>query len=717
MKEFSSLKERALIVLLNTAIFYGVFKMITGLWLPTSGLESLWFLSAISLWLFSLLSSPWFRPPRDTFANAVTAFILLITADLPKDAPAIDVLQWLRGAGIFWSAVVAVGSFLALVKHDWNILDPWSRLLHRLCETIGRGEIIFTAPALLGILGAFPASPGTLVGLVILWTILIIVRPIELGFTLWRHFKSENLLNAAAPQVGTIERVDHPNIVRVKLTKTDTWKPGQLHIVSMPDGAQKYLLALFSQIQGTDVVGTGICVAEVADRLSCEIGHVHSCHDKALSEQFVDKLSGSPGAEIAGFTVENSSIEAICFEAAEPIALAEGEVVFATISGQQVFYQIVDAHTAEETFDKNPRGTHLVYATQLGAYSKEKGFVKFPWLPTMNMPVFRAANLEFPPTKMSERDFVVGTVPTTNIGVPVNIDDLVTYHSAILGVTGTGKTELSLTLIRETIARGSKGFCVDFTGEYRARLADLNPVFPGLPSAKVSEFEAKLFAVDTGSYGAPQEKKDLEAFLKTVRADVKQSVANFLEKNETGLAILELTELANTRVSLRVTELFLSTVMEWARQHRNARQILIVLEEAHTIIPETFGSGFDTTTQFVVSRIGQIALQGRKYGVGLLIVSQRTALVSKTILSQCNTFFTHALIDQTSLNFLESVYSHRHVKLIPNLRFLEFLAYGKAVRIERPILLKRDFDPEKQSASKALDQPLSAPVEVTEVAP
>ena len=120
------------------------------------------------------------------------------------------------------------------------------------------------------------------------------------------------------------------------------------------------------------------------------------------------------------------------------------------------------------------------------------------------------------------------------------------------------------------------------------------------------------------------------------------------------LALFELPEITNTKATLRLTELYLSTIMAWAREHRRARQVMIVLEEAHTIVPETFSSGFDSDTQWVVSRIGQIALQGRKYGVGLLVVTQRTALVSKTILSQCNTFFTHSLIDQTSLNFLES---------------------------------------------------------------
>lgn len=153
--------------------------------------------------------------------------------------------------------------------------------------------------------------------------------------------------------------------------------------------------------------------------------------------------------------------------------------------------------------------------------------------------------------------------------------------------------------------------------------------------------------------------------------------------------------------------------MNWARENRQAKQILIVLEEAHTIIPETFSAGFDYDTQWVVSRIGQIALQGRKYGVGLLVISQRTALVSKTILSQCNTFLTHGLIDQTSLNFLESVYSNQYTRLIPNLGQFEFIAYGKGIRAERPVLLKRPFDPAKKAASDALRKPLQKVAEPT----
>jgi hypothetical protein len=466
-------------------------------------------------------------------------------------------------------------------------------------------------------------------------------------------------------------------------------------------------------------MGTGLCVATVAEHecLTAVSGHIYSTQDQGRAAQFIENLSGVKGAELVGFTVEDSTIGTLHFEVAANSELAEGDVVFSRVAGREVFYQILDAETAEESFDQNPRGTHIVKAAQLGIYDPAKGFIKYPWLPVMNSPLFWAKSIEFPPSRISKDEFVIGTVPSTNIGVVANVPDLVEYHTAILGVTGTGKTELALEIVRETLKRGIKTFCVDFTGEYRERLSDLKPIFPTPSEQAINDLAAKLFEAETGAYGAGQEKKKLDEALKTMRAGITTQIDEFLTSEEQLLAVFELAEIANTKATLRLTELYLSAIMNWARQHRKARQVLIVLEEAHTIIPEVFGAGFDYDTQWVVGRIGQIALQGRKYGVGLMVVTQRTALVSKTILSQCNTFLTHSLIDQTSLNFLQSVYSEQHVRSIPNLGFLEFLAFGKAIRAERPILLKRDFDQEKKDASERLRKPLATKTASADNAP
>ena len=504
------------------------------------------------------------------------------------------------------------------------------------------------------------------------------------------------------PTVGTIARVDHPDIVRVKLTSVKAWQSNRLFTASLPDGSQRFIVSLFSQTQGTEVVGTGLCVATLAEPVNLPVGMVCTSHDEEKTERFLEELSGAKDAKLVGFVVEDSSIGTLHFEVSIRVGLNEGDVVFVRVGGQDIFYQIVGAETYEENFDQNPRGTHIVKASQLGVYSAKDGFTKYTWLPSMNTPLFSAGSRQFEAPVIGEREFAIGKVPSTNVQAIARIDELIEYHTAVLGVTGTGKTELALDVVREAVARGTKVFCVDFTGDYRQRLSDLGPVFPSPTPAQAEDLEKKLFNVETGTYGAPAEKKALQAGMDALRGAAEKQIDEFLKDKDNHLAIFELGEITNTKATLRLTELYLSTIMRWAQAHRRQRQVLIVLEEAHTIVPEVFSSGFDANTQFVVSRIGQIALQGRKYGVGLMVISQRTALVSKTILSQCNTFLTHNLIDQTSLNFLNSVYSAQHTRLIPNLGRFEFLAFGKGIKAERPIVLKQDFDPKKLKDSLSL---------------
>ncbi len=702
MGNYPSVKERLLAVLTNVVVAYGVFVWATGFYLPTGGMESIWLMSALSLWFLALLSAPWFIPPRDAIMSAVGAILVLTTMEMSSVQQFGPQLERIRWWTVFYSVAVMFFAVLALFLHDTDERSPTGRLAFKMSSIFGQGEILFSAPAIVSIIAAYQSSFEKMGWLILYWLLIAVARPIERLLAAFRQLRAESADATNRPTVGTIGRIDHPDIVRVKLTAMQAWQPNRLFTASMPDGTQQYVVSLFSQTQGYEVVGTGLCVATVAKPEVLPVGVVCSSHDDKMTEEFLEKLSGAKDSKLFGFVVENSSIGVISFEVSTRADLHEGDVVFARVGGQDIFYQIIGAETFEESFDQNPRGTHVVKAAQLGVYSDANGFTKFTWLPAMNSPIFSAGSRQFAPPIIGEREFAIGKVPSTNVEAIARIDDLVEYHTAVLGVTGTGKTELALDIVRQAVARGIKVFCVDFTGDYRQRLADLAPCFPSPSAEQAKDLEQRLFNVETGSYGAPAEKKALKAGIDALRATANAQIDAFLKDDANNLAIFELAEITNTKASLRLTELFLSTIMDWARANRRVRQVMIVLEEAHTIVPEIFGSGFDADTQFVVSRIGQIALQGRKYGVGLMVISQRTALVSKTILSQCNTFLTHSLIDQTSLKFLDSVYSTQHTRLIPNLGRYEFLAFGKAIKAERPIVLRREFDPKKLQASLAI---------------
>jgi hypothetical protein len=146
--------------------------------------------------------------------------------------------------------------------------------------------------------------------------------------------------------------------------------------------------------------------------------------------------------------------------------------------------------------------------------------------------------------------------------------------------------------------------------------------------------------------------------------------------------------------------LYLTCLFHFARDHSGkCPRVLIVVEEAHTVMPEptTMGLG-DYDSRGLVSKISQIALQGRKYGVGLLVIAQRTATVSKTVLTQCNTMITLNCFDETSLGFLSNVYGETHTQLIANLPRLHAVVFGRGVRSERPIVVEIPYDPKKASA-------------------
>ena len=108
--------------------------------------------------------------------------------------------------------------------------------------------------------------------------------------------------------------------------------------------------------------------------------------------------------------------------------------------------------------------------------------------------------------------------------------------------------------------------------------------------------------------------------------------------------------------------------------------ILLVCEEAHIYIPRS------SEAQFRGSRksMERIAKEGRKYGVGLGIVSQRPHEVSETVLAQCGSFLCLRITNPNDQNYVRSLAPESERDLIDILAGLargECLALGEAVPV------------------------------------
>ena len=65
--------------------------------------------------------------------------------------------------------------------------------------------------------------------------------------------------------------------------------------------------------------------------------------------------------------------------------------------------------------------------------------------------------------------------------------------------------------------------------------------------------------------------------------------------------------------------------------------------------------------KIAVNGTAKVILQGRKYGLGSFVITQRTANISKSILNQCNTIFALRIFDDTGKHYeaKETRYSHK----------------------------------------------------------
>ena len=132
------------------------------------------------------------------------------------------------------------------------------------------------------------------------------------------------------------------------------------------------------------------------------------------------------------------------------------------------------------------------------------------------------------------------------------------------------------------------------------------------------------------------------------------------------------------------------------------RAVSIFCDEAHLYLPTKEDA--DSVEKQALWNFERIAKEGRKYGVGLVVISQRPSDVSRTILSQCNNFIALRLTNDADQNTIKRLVPDNLSQLIDALPLLdvgEALILGDAmllptrVRLDKPTIepasATRDF--------------------------
>ena len=117
------------------------------------------------------------------------------------------------------------------------------------------------------------------------------------------------------------------------------------------------------------------------------------------------------------------------------------------------------------------------------------------------------------------------------------------------------------------------------------------------------------------------------------------------------------------------------------KKERGSFPVVLVLEEAHNYIPEKKQSENKESISKVIFE--RIAREGRKFGLSLIVSSQRPSELSKTVLSQCNSFIVHRIQNPEDQRYIQTIVPSINedlLKQLPSLAQRTALIFGDCVR-------------------------------------
>lgn len=125
---------------------------------------------------------------------------------------------------------------------------------------------------------------------------------------------------------------------------------------------------------------------------------------------------------------------------------------------------------------------------------------------------------------------------------------------------------------------------------------------------------------------------------------------------------------------------FLQRVAKHNKDLRGKFPVVLILEESHNYIPEKTKGDKESVSKIVFERV---AREGRKFGLSLVVASQRPSELSRTVLAQCNSFIVHRIQNPEDQEYIRRIVPSINediLRQLPALAQQTALIFGDCVR-------------------------------------
>ena len=669
---------RLILVTLEVIILFVVSYLALGSWLPPVGVKGFWFYSALlSLLLGSRIVSPFYTKPADAISNAIPALIALLLVNNWSAWAADERLIFFIAAA--YCFLVCLGAFAAILTKDITkeSIKKISNSFRILVDYLGAPQSVYSLLMLFAIYVYHRLVPKEVIWIGVAWISVVALSPLDVLARLLKKlsiiWRGRNLPNI----IGSVVAYQTPNIIMIRQATNKSIEANKPVLVKDPHapvkmgltldyvGRDEGMLLRTIELDGTLKDDSTLLLQEIPDN---SVVHLDNAGIDVLSRSSQELLNRRDA--LVGIVASETNIERMYFEIVKEEHIEEGWLVETYIADKPVLYQIVNGLTKEEiVHQKNTHGYVRAQAQKIGSWDKSEGkFKGIKWLPKLNAPVFLVKPDDFVQTIAA-----VGHFPRTNYSVGIrNLHDIVTHNTAILGILGVGKSMLAIELVERMISEGIKVICLDLTNQYSQELSEYY-------DSPYEEERIKLMQ-DAGCKDQdrcadnPEKGGSLTAFSQAIYDDLRE----FLDSsNKRMLKIYNPSQLFATKqlsepkqykegaewkrgaalwsiTPVEVASIISEASLELLQDAMvDKARACLVYEEAHSLVPE-WNSVASDGDRAATNRTARAILQGRKYGLGCLLITQRTANVTKTILNQCNTIFAMRTFDETGKEFLSN---------------------------------------------------------------
>lgn len=141
-----------------------------------------------------------------------------------------------------------------------------------------------------------------------------------------------------------------------------------------------------------------------------------------------------------------------------------------------------------------------------------------------------------------------------------------------------------------------------------------------------------------------------------------------------------------------VARIIYESLQRYRKYYGKELPTLIVMEEAHTFIKKYSDDDTDFSSNKLCTKIFEkIAREGRKFGLGLIVSSQRPSELSPTVLSQCNSYILHRIVNDKDQEMVKRLVPDNLGNLLdelPSLPTKKAIVLGAAVPIPTVVDIK-----------------------------